>query len=79
MTEIDPKVCECCGNDEATTSVCTDCLADPCSHGLPRSPTWCDDCGARLDVKSLCPSCLPNSERMPDEVVDMVSACGCRS
>lgn len=29
---------------------------------------WCEDCGARLDGKGLCPSCLPNSERNPDEV-----------
>lgn len=26
-------ICECCGNTEATNEVCTDCLADPCSHG----------------------------------------------
>ncbi len=30
---------------------------------------WCEDCGAILDAKRLCPSCLPNSERNEDEVV----------
>lgn len=29
---------------------------------------WCEDCGAALDVKGMCPSCIPNSERNPDEV-----------
>jgi rubrerythrin len=29
---------------------------------------WCEDCGHILDPKGLCPSCLPNSERNPDEV-----------
>lgn len=30
--------------------------------------TWCEDCGARLDTVSMCPSCIPNSERSPDEL-----------
>lgn len=37
--------------------------------GLTR-PLWCEDCGARNDAKGLCPSCLPNSERHPDERVE---------
>jgi hypothetical protein len=30
----------------------------------------CEDCGAWLDEKGLCPSCLPNSERNEDERAD---------
>jgi len=30
----------------------------------------CEDCGAWLDEKGLCPSCLPNSERNEDEKAD---------
>lgn len=31
---------------------------------------WCADCGARMDVKGLCPSCHPNSERDPSEHIE---------
>lgn len=30
----------------------------------------CEDCGAWLDPKRMCPSCLPNSQRNPDERVE---------
>lgn len=30
----------------------------------------CEDCGHWLDAKGMCPSCLPNSQRNPDERVD---------
>ncbi len=31
---------------------------------------WCEDCGHILDSKAMCPSCIPNSQRNPDERVE---------
>lgn len=42
---------------------------------LAESSSWCEDCGAHLDVMTLCPLCLPNSERMPNEVVSEEDEC----